>query len=52
VAVEVVEPVASPSSRSGRDFEVEVGVGMRVHVPAGFDPEELFRLVSVLRASC
>lgn len=52
VPVEVVGPATAAGSGSERDFEVELGAGIRVHVPGGFDAEELLRLVSVLRASC
>ena len=52
VAVDVVGPDGSPELEAGAGYQVELGGGLRVRVPSGFDERELARLVSVLRSSC
>lgn len=48
---ELVQVMVTPSASRASTIAVELGAGLRVHVPSGFDAAELRRLLEVL-ASC
>jgi hypothetical protein len=52
VAVEIVGGEAADRGPSGGEFELELGEGVLVRIPRGFDETELRRLVSAVRSSC
>jgi hypothetical protein len=51
VAVEIVGGATSPQVEE-LAFEIDLGRGVRVRVPSGFDGDELARLLSTLQSSC
>lgn len=52
VPVQVVGAAADPGAEARGGFDVELREGARIHVPAGFQSEDLVRLLAVLRSSC
>lgn len=52
VPVRVIDAVDDPLAEARSGFHVELREGARIHVPAGFQSEDLARLVAVLRSSC
>jgi hypothetical protein len=51
VAVQVTGADGGQGDRGG-GFELELEGGVRVHIPSGFDAQELSRLLAAVRSSC